>query len=113
MSGSAQELHQFSGPELVFGALRECTRSRNQGIIIRKLMRVFFLHNSTYKQQLFNAVVLPARNLTHARPRTKTVHNGWFWLLLGRLSGLVNGVDTSQNHAQYSVALETKYFGNG
>jgi hypothetical protein len=63
----------------VFGAHNwylECSRSQNQGIISRKLMRVIFLHNSTYEQQFCTAVVLPARYLTPQRPCTKPVHNG-------------------------------------
>ena len=111
MSGSAQELHQFSVPELVFGALRECTRSRNQGIITRKLMRVIFLHNSTYKQQFCTAVVLPAPYLAHERPCTKTVHNGgsgatfWYWPTVQFV------LDTSQIHVFFIEIFRIKYFG--
>ena len=71
MNGPAQEMHQFSVLELVFRAPRECTRSRNQGITIRKLMRVFFLHNSSHKQLFYTAVVSLSRFLRYARTCTK------------------------------------------
>ena len=43
----------------------ECKPRRNRLIISRKLMRIIFLHNSSYKQLFYNALVSPSRFLRY------------------------------------------------
>ena len=54
------------------GKPSECKPRRNRLIISRKLMRLIFLHNSSYKQLFYNARVPVSRFLRYTRICTKS-----------------------------------------